>query len=91
MKDAALDLLKARIGISSKVRDPYLKQIINSVIKELEDTHKITLEEENSHHLMFVVDWSDWRYNNRYEQDKIPRHLQFRLNNLIINNVRQKK
>lgn len=87
MSKQALELVKARIGISTTVRDTYLKAIINGIIKELEDEKGINLDlENNDAHLMFVVDYADWRYNNRDESGAVPRHLQFRLHNLMIHN-----
>lgn len=79
-----LSLVKARIGISSSVRDTYLTAIVNSIIKELEDEKGITLDSQNMNHVMFIVDYSTWRYQNRDGEKGIPRHLQFRLHNLMI-------
>lgn len=86
--DAAtvLELVKARLGISTSVRDAYLIAIIEGIIKELEDEKGIALDEMNANHLMFVVDYSTWRYQSRDESGATPRHLQFRLHNLIIHN-----
>ena len=86
--DAAtvLELVKARLGISTSVRDAYLIAIIDGVIKELEDEKGIALDQINANHLMFVVDYSTWRYQNRDSEKGMPRHLQFRLHNLIIHN-----
>ena len=80
----ALPLVKARLGISSQVRDEYISKIIEGVIKELSDVQGLVLTESNPQHLMFVVDLSEWRYTNRDHHDGMPRHLQFRLHNLII-------
>ncbi|MGD7051425.1 hypothetical protein [Sutcliffiella horikoshii] len=79
-----LELVKARLGISASVRDFYLTQIIKGVISELTDEKGIVLETENANHLMFIVDYSTWRYSNRDSMDGLPRHLQFRLHNIII-------
>ena len=79
-----LDLVKARLGITTTVRDIYLIAIINGVIKELEDEKGIVLDSTNPYHLMFVVDYATWRYQNRDSDGAMPRHLQFRLHNLII-------
>jgi len=87
MKELALELAKARIGISTTVRDEYLSHIVDSVIKEMEESHGIELEKDNSYHLMFVVDFADWRYSNRDKQEEMPRHLQFRLHNMILKEV----
>lgn len=81
-----LELIKARIGISSNVRDTYLVAIVNSIIKELEDEKGIILDSENMNHTMFIVDYATWRYQNRDGEKGMPRHLQFRLHNLIIHN-----
>src|SRR5690554_4538722 len=93
--DAALvlDLVKARLGISSTVRDTYLTAIIEGVITELEDAQGLVLDGANPYHLMFVVDYATWRYQSVREPGKgpagsvplsMPRHLQFRLHNLMV-------
>jgi hypothetical protein len=79
-----LALAKARLGISTQVRDTYLTVIIDGVIKELEDEKGLVLDEANPYHLMFVVDFATWRYQNRDTMEAMPRHLQFRLHNMII-------
>jgi len=79
-----LELVKARLGITTAVRDVYLAAIINGVITELEDEKGLALDGANPYHLMFVVDFATWRYQNRDESGAMPRHLQFRLHNLMI-------
>ncbi len=79
-----LDLVKARLGITTAVRDVYLTAIIAGVIDELEKEKGIQLDSGNAHHLMFVVDYATWRYQSRDESGAMPRHLQFRLHNLMI-------
>lgn len=83
---SALPLLKARLGISTTIRDSYLEAILKSIIKELEDEKGLTLDESNFNHLMFVVDYSSWRYENKGSDGGMPRHLQFRIHNLMISN-----
>lgn len=80
----ALRLVKFRLGITSTVRNEYLEAIIDSVIKELEDEKGVVLEENNSYHLLFIVDYATWRYQSRDSVGAMPRHLQFRLHNLMI-------
>lgn len=82
-----LGLVKERLGIRSIVRDSYLTAIINGVIKELEDEKGLTLETTNSNHLIFVVDYVTWRYQCVDKDTGMPRHLQFRLHNLILHNT----
>jgi len=82
--ETVLQLVKARLGISSTVRDTYLTAIIEGVITELEDAQGLVLDGANPYHLMFVVDYSTWRYQNRDSEGAMPRHLQFRLHNLMI-------
>lgn len=80
----AVTLIKARLGISSTVRDAYLFAIVEGLVHELQSIQGITLDENNPAHLMFVVDYAEYRYSNR-DNPVMPRHLQFRLHNLIIN------
>lgn len=85
--ETALDLTKARVGLSTNVRDTYLEKIIESIIEELSENNGLSLESGNSFHLMFVVDYADWRYSNRDSEKGMPRHLQYRLHNMILKNV----
>lgn len=82
-----LTLVKARLGISSTVRDEYLNAIIEGVKTELTEQQGLVLDSANPSHLMFVVDLASWRYMNRDSGDGMPRHLKFRLHNMVINNV----
>ncbi len=77
-------LVKERLGIKTDVRDTYLTAIVDGVIKELEDEKGLALDGANPYHLMFVVDYATWRYQSRDSDAGLPRHLQFRLHNLMI-------
>ena len=79
-----LQLVKERLGIRTNVRDTYLAAIVEGVVKELEDEKGLVLDDTNPYHLMFVVDYSTWRYQNRDSEGAMPRHLQYRLHNLIV-------
>lgn len=84
-----LSLVKARLGITATVRDEYLIAIIDSVVKELEDEKGLSLDGDNPYHLMFVVDYATWRYQSRDSEGAMPRHLQFRLHNLMIHAAKE--
>ena len=81
-----LQLVKERLGIRSEVRDIYLSAIIDGVIEELEDEKGLVLIGASPSHLLFVVDYATWRYQSRDSDGTMPRHLQFRMHNLIIHN-----
>ena len=81
---AVVALVKERLGIKTNVRDTYLTAIVVGVITELEDEKGLALDGANPYHLMFVVDYATWRYQSRDSDAGLPRHLQFRLHNLII-------
>ncbi|MNL08750.1 hypothetical protein D3C87_1294850 [compost metagenome] len=81
---SVVSLIKERLGIRTAVRDTYLTAIAESVIKELEDEKGLTLQVNNSYHLLFVVDYATWRYQSRDQEGAMPRHLQFRLHNLML-------
>ena len=80
----AVTLIKARLGISTTVRDAYLFAIVDGLVHELQTVQGIALDDNNPAHLMFVVDYGEYRYSNR-DNPVMPRHLQFRLHNLMIN------
>lgn len=84
MTETALELLKARLGITSTVRDTYLQAIVQGIVSELQDEKNITIDAANAYQLMFIVDYAAWRYMARDEAGGMPRHLQFRLHNLVI-------
>lgn len=81
--ELALKLLKADLGISSDVRDEYLNAILIGVSDELNKIYGIEIDYEDISDLMFIVDYSVFRYEHREHKD-IPRHLERRLHNLII-------
>ena len=78
-----LAIVKARLGITSTVRDLYITAIINGIIDELEREQGIVISETSQAHLMFVADYAEYRYSNK-DNPIFPRHLQFRLHNLIM-------
>lgn len=80
-----LELVKARIGISSNIRDTYLVAIIEGVIDELEKEKGITLNPQSNNHIMFIVNYSEWRYSNRDSSKGLPKNLQWDLKNLYVN------
>lgn len=81
-----LSLVKARLGISTTVRNTYLLAIIQGVIKELEDEKGLDIDSANSNHIIFIVDYVSWRYQSSDSEGSMPRHLQFRLHNLMVHN-----
>ena len=84
--DVALivSLLKQSLGIMSTVRDSFLEFMVEGVIRELTEEKGIVLDPDDAAHIMFIVDYADWRYKSRDSDGAVPRHLQFRLHNLII-------
>ena len=83
IEDKALGLVKATLGYKSSVRDELLKVIVKSVVDELEIQKRIKVDYNNAEHLMFVVDYSVFRYENK-GGGIIPRNLEYRLRNLIV-------
>ena len=82
-EDKILGLVKATLGYKSIVRDELLKVIVKSVIDELEIQKRISIDFENAEHLMFIVDYACFRYENK-GGGTIPRNLEYRLRNLIV-------
>ncbi|HAN09367.1 MAG TPA: hypothetical protein DCP90_02005 [Clostridiales bacterium] len=78
-----VSLIKSKLGITTNVRDTYIAAIASGIKTELEDEKGLVINLTNSYHQMFIVDYTAWRYENK-DSDAIPRHLQFRLHNLVI-------
>jgi hypothetical protein len=72
--------VKESLGIRTNVKDNTLLMRVNGAIKELEDEKGLVLDGTNPYHLEFVVDYATWKFKN----EPMPRHLQFRMHNLII-------
>lgn len=89
MSDQTLELLKVNLGIMSKNRDKYLATIIESVVNELKTEQGVSIDLDNELHVMFIVDYSAWRYRSRGEAI-LPRNLQFRLHNLVLSEKENK-
>ncbi|MGE4213779.1 MAG: hypothetical protein AB7E42_03255 [Anaerotignaceae bacterium] len=85
MVSEVLALVKARLGISTAVRDVYLIAIIEGVMQELSGVQGLILNPTDKVSIMFVADYAEYRYSNR-DNPAMPRHLQFRLHNLMVNN-----
>lgn len=82
-KAQVLALVKSGLTIQHTARDIYITAIISGVIKELEEEKGLLLDSGNPNHLIFVVDYVTWRYQNR-GGGSMPRHLQFRLHNMFV-------
>lgn len=83
-----LALLKAKLGISGTFRDEYLKHLILSVQDEIKKQKKIKIDTNRYDHMDFLIDYSAFRYDNRDNNILMPKHLQYRLHNLLIENLR---
>ncbi|PPA71911.1 hypothetical protein [Jeotgalibacillus proteolyticus] len=82
-KEVVLPLIKQRIGIRSDIRDTYIESIIAGVESEMKKKG-ILVNKEDQSHIMFIVDFSTWRYQNRDTMGDTPRHLQYRLKELYL-------
>lgn len=83
LNELALPLVRASLGYKSSVRDELLQAIIKSITDELTIQKRINLNADNSEHLMFVVDYTVFRYENK-GGSIMPRNLEYRLRNLIV-------
>lgn len=83
MKEKVLPLLKARLGVSTSVRDPIFNAIIDGIVSDCQNTHGIKLEESKPDQVLLVMDWATWKYQHP-EDGTTPRSIQFRVKNLII-------
>lgn len=83
MVEEVMDLLKARLGISTSKRDDILYLIISGIVSECKNKHGVILNKEDADHILFVLDWATWKYKHP-EGGTIPRSIDLRLKNMII-------
>jgi len=81
-----IEMVRARIGMTSTLRDVYIGRIVDAVIDELTNIKKIDLTEEYTS-FMLVVDITEWRYSNPQNTGDMPIHLKKRVNDMIIKSV----
>lgn len=82
-EEVILEILKARLSISTGVRDKLLKHIISGIIEELKEQQGIKLDVSKISHQLFVADYAEYRYSSR-DNPSMPRHIRWRLNNLMF-------
>lgn len=81
--DSILELLKIDLGITHSKRDAYFNNLIESVIKEL-DQKGIKINKANVEDQMLVSDYSAWVYRKRQEDVPLSMNLTQRLRNRIV-------
>lgn len=65
-----------------KETSSYLEHRINAAKKDIE-REGIKIDMNNIDHVLIVVDYAAWLYKKRDQNIGFPRHLRFRMNNLL--------
>lgn len=86
--DIALKLVKTQLGISTQTRDDYIEAVLKGTVNELKEIQGLDLDIENPQHLMFLVDYTVWRYNSKDEEVGMPERLHWRLRNLMVHGAK---
>ena len=86
--DVALKLVKTQLGISTQTRDEYIEAVLKGTVNELKEIQGLDLNIENPQHLMFLVDYTVWRYNSKDEEVGMPERLHWRLRNLMVHGTK---
>ncbi len=78
-----LKILKADLGRLDNKLDDYLNTRIKAAKTEIE-REGIKLDENNEDHVLILVDYAAWLYRKRTQDIDFPRHLRYRMNNLLF-------
>lgn len=78
-----LELLKFDLHILHNQADEYLKNRIEAAKKEIV-REGIELNMQKEDHASIVVDYAAWLYRKRTQDIQFPRHLRYRMNNVLI-------
>lgn len=78
-----LSLFKLDLGITHILRDPVFTHLIQSSILELSKMG-VDLTQSTAEDVQLVVDYSSWMYRKRDQDVGLPRRLQFKIHNRVI-------
>lgn len=78
-----LSLFKLDMGITHNLRDTLFTNLIESSTNELEKMG-VNLSSATVEDTQLIVDYSAWMYRKRQEDIGLPRNLQFRIHNRVI-------
>lgn len=78
-----LSLFKLDMGITHNLRDTLFTNLIESSTIELEKMG-VNLSSGTVEDTQLIVDYSAWMYRKRQEDIGLPRNLQFRIHNRVI-------
>ncbi|MGA3675638.1 hypothetical protein [Lysinibacillus agricola] len=81
-----LSLFKLDMGITHNLRDTLFSNLIESSTIELEKMG-VNLSSATVEDTQLIVDYSAWMYRKRQEDIGLPRNLQFRIHNRVIQKV----
>lgn len=81
-----LSLFKLDMGITHNLRDTLFTNLIESSTIELEKMG-VNLSSGTVEDTQLIVDYSAWMYRKRQEDIGLPRNLQFRIHNRVIQKV----
>ncbi|OCS82276.1 hypothetical protein [Caryophanon tenue] len=81
-----LSLFKLDMGITHNLRDTLFINLIEASFKELEKMG-IDFTNETAEDVQLIVDYSAWSYRKRQEDVGLPRNLQFKIHNRVIQKV----
>jgi len=82
--DTLLTLVKQRIGIITGARDDYITYRCIASLDELLTEKNIKINDKDINLLMFLVDFTTWRYLSIEQPTAMPEDIRYRLNNLLI-------
>lgn len=81
-----LSLFKLDMGITHNLRDTLFSNLIESSTIELKKMG-VNLSSGTVEDTQLIVDYSAWMYRKRQEDIGLPRNLQFRIHNRVIQKV----
>ncbi|BDH62115.1 hypothetical protein MTP04_22450 [Lysinibacillus sp. PLM2] len=81
-----LSLFKLDLGITHNLRDTLFTNLIKASELEL-NKMGVNLSSSTVEDIQLVVDYSVWMYRKRQEDIGLPRNLQFKIHNRVIQKV----
>lgn len=84
IEDDVLEIAKAKLGLTSLIDDTTVRFALVAAKQELTDNYGITLDTERADHVNVLTDMAVFNYQMKGDKGALPRHLEFRINNLML-------
>lgn len=79
-----LFITKSKLGLTYIEEDSAVRFAIVAARQELTNTYGLTIDQTRADHVNILTDMAVYNYQIKDDKGALPRHLEFRINNLMF-------